>query len=613
MRPCARSVGGALLPACMVVGLLAATGVWGQAYVSVTCWHDLLAVGQEIPLIGDFNGDGADDVVVFIRDTKPEPGRGDVGVALSDRLRFGPLNKWHEFFCVGSEAPLVGDFNGDRRDDIALFVRDTQGEPGAGDVYVALSSGSGFGPSSAWHTDFCRGGAIPAVGDVNGDGKDDIIAFYMSTRTGEAEGDVYLALAENGRFSPAHRAHEFFGVGAEVPVVGDFNGDRCEDIATCAIAASGAWNAGQVYVALSRGTNNFGFGDSSPWQARLSSANEVIAPGDLNGDGKCDLFTFNRANGEVKCAVSSGAAFADPRVVQTSFCSGEQVPRAGDFDGDGKADLAAFMRDTAPEPRRGDVRVARSRPIATVAGPTTPTSSARTWRFHLIRVIDLVKNETTNDEIYFIPIAFRSRFQTPNSTRVWWPSDALYHIHSLGRGEEAVISAEQALTTFPNVRILSDAEQRAGGHPELLGVCITCIERDDTPWGDVIGEVETCVNGMTDQLRRAVEQSSEAQLTADGFHSFLSRSVPLVNRMGHMHDDDDIVGSQCVAFVTTTPDCYQRLWPNLAHRRVWPTSQPHLFEPLQETRRNWDDPMVFQSIGQREGSCKTIWTMLPAP
>ncbi|MEW1839195.1 FG-GAP repeat protein [Nonomuraea angiospora] len=65
-------------------------------------WHDHFAVGNEIPAVGDFNGDGRDDVVSFGRGTN-----GDVYVSLSDGGKFvqdGWI--WHGHFAVNNEWPL---------------------------------------------------------------------------------------------------------------------------------------------------------------------------------------------------------------------------------------------------------------------------------------------------------------------------------------------------------------------------------------------------------------------------------------------------------------------------------------------------------------------------
>ncbi|MDO8055668.1 MAG: C25 family cysteine peptidase, partial [Candidatus Hermodarchaeota archaeon] len=69
---------------------------------------------------------------------------------------FGSSLKWHDYFCTGQNIPGVGDFDGDGKDDMVAFNRDT------GAVRVALSTGSIFGSSLKWHLDFCTGEQVPA-------------------------------------------------------------------------------------------------------------------------------------------------------------------------------------------------------------------------------------------------------------------------------------------------------------------------------------------------------------------------------------------------------------------------------------------------------------------
>ncbi|WP_261568478.1 FG-GAP repeat domain-containing protein, partial [Frankia gtarii] len=117
---------------------------------------DHFAVGNEVPLVGDFNGDGKDDIATFTRGPAA-----DVFVALSNGSGFvGTGVKWHDHFAVGNEVPLVGDFNGDGKDDIATFTRGS-----AADVFVALSNGSRFvGTGVKWHDHFGVGNEVPLGG-----------------------------------------------------------------------------------------------------------------------------------------------------------------------------------------------------------------------------------------------------------------------------------------------------------------------------------------------------------------------------------------------------------------------------------------------------------------
>ena len=227
---------------------------------------------------GDFNGDGRDDIVTFTRGAAA-----DVYVALSNGSSFvGTGVKWHDFFAVGTETPLVGDFNGDGKDDIVTF---TQGA--AADVYVALSNGSRFvGTGVKWHDFFAVGDEVPAVGDFNGDGRDDIVTF-----TRGAAADVYVALSNGSSFvGTGVKWHDFFAVGNEVPAVGDFNGDGRDDIVTFTRGA-----AADVYVALSNGSSFVGTGVK--WHDFFAVGNELPTVGDFNGDGRDDIVTFTRGAG----------------------------------------------------------------------------------------------------------------------------------------------------------------------------------------------------------------------------------------------------------------------------------------------------------------------------
>ncbi len=220
----------------------------------------------------DFNGDGRDDVVTFTHDPLA-----DVYVSLSTGNGFaGTSVKWHDFFALSGETPLTGDFNGDGRDDIVTFTHGS-----LADVYVALSTGTSFGASAKWQDFFATDGEVPAVGDVNGDGRDDIITF---TRNSLA--DVYVALSTGTGFTASAKWHDFFGVAGESPGVADVNGDGRADIVTATHGATA-----DVYVALSTGA---GFGASAKWHDQAAMGHTDVRLADANGDGRSDLVQFTR-------------------------------------------------------------------------------------------------------------------------------------------------------------------------------------------------------------------------------------------------------------------------------------------------------------------------------
>ena len=61
----------------------------------------LLLPRRRIPLLGDFNGDGKDDIVVFTKGAT-----NDVYVGLSTGTTFNPSTKWHDFFGLNGETTL---------------------------------------------------------------------------------------------------------------------------------------------------------------------------------------------------------------------------------------------------------------------------------------------------------------------------------------------------------------------------------------------------------------------------------------------------------------------------------------------------------------------------
>jgi hypothetical protein len=185
-----------------------------------------------------------------------------------------------------------------------------------------LGNGDGtFAAASTFYT-----GANPrsvALGDVNGDGKLDIITanFY---------GNSASVLLGNGDGTFGTQAS--FGVGSypQSVTVGDVNGDGNLDI----IAANYGSSSNNVSVLLGEGDGTFAAQatfatDGSPYSVIL---------GDVNGDGRLDIVTANLSRDTTSVLLGIGdGTFA----AQAAFAT-ESHPRGvtlGDVNGDGRLDI----------------------------------------------------------------------------------------------------------------------------------------------------------------------------------------------------------------------------------------------------------------------------------
>ena len=143
----------------LVTGKWGMSLLWGGPGGSAVKGVGAFAAADEIPGIGDFNGDGRDDLVKFTQKAEPDVGPATVYVSLklNDNGSLGDNTLWHKFFSLKGEIPMVGDFNGDGKDDIVTFTQQEQKDAagniiGPAVVWVSLSTGSNFATSSVWQS-----------------------------------------------------------------------------------------------------------------------------------------------------------------------------------------------------------------------------------------------------------------------------------------------------------------------------------------------------------------------------------------------------------------------------------------------------------------------------
>ncbi|WHM38306.1 FG-GAP-like repeat-containing protein [Streptomyces sp. BPTC-684] len=224
------------------------------------------AFGNMTMRSGDFNGDGRDDLVVWY-----SYGNGsDQLFTFTADIRGGfnaPLASQYAApgnYNVNNMQFTVGDFNGDGRSDLGVLY-------GYSDNHVQMHSflareDGGFQDrTSSWEaTNFQFARTHIVAGDFNGDGKDDIAAWYDQYDGGDAIHTFVSNATSGGKFDNPKMGWQappgnYYYPNMKI-VAGDYDGDGKDDI-----AAMYGYDNGAVRMFTWRSTGN-GFNDpQSGW------------------------------------------------------------------------------------------------------------------------------------------------------------------------------------------------------------------------------------------------------------------------------------------------------------------------------------------------------------
>lgn len=300
--------------------------------------------------MADVNGDGRADIIGFGANiVMVALGKSDGG--------FESLKTAYDYFTYNNggmrtekHVREVADVNGDGRADIVAF-----GEKfvfvALGQTDGTFKQHQSTIKSFAYHPDSGNWNVekhTRKVADVNGDGKVDIIGFHQN--------NVYVALGQaDGTFGSTIVAYDNFtynkgwNPNKYVQEVGDVNGDGKADIV--AFGNEGVFVAfGQIdgtFATHQNAYNNFSY-EIGNW--RVDKHVRKVA--DVNNDGRVDIVGFGNSDVYIAYGQTDGTfdkhyvALEDKFVFNTGWDITKHVREVADVNGDGRADIIGFHQSS---------------------------------------------------------------------------------------------------------------------------------------------------------------------------------------------------------------------------------------------------------------------------
>jgi len=331
--------------------------------------------GSAVSSAGDLDGDGLADVLVgapFDSSQSEDGGRAYVvlgGATGTVSSPDGSIAHTEGLRELGMAVAIVPDMDGDGFDDVLLGAPARSHEDDAGAAYLFLGPASGGLDQDDHHVLVSGelpgdelGGAVAGLGDVDGDGHNDLLVGAPERDDDGPTGGAYLLLGPVSGSVSVGSAVAFHGIGSDsalgaaVAAVGDTDGDGLMDMVVGAPRDAVTDEPyGAAYLVLGAATVSGGTIDSvadvrfggTSLSADLGSS--AAGAGDVDGDGHADIILGSpSASGDSEGSgrayvflggVSGNQDDADALLIVEGDAAqqgtGTAVGSAGDVDGDG--------------------------------------------------------------------------------------------------------------------------------------------------------------------------------------------------------------------------------------------------------------------------------------
>ncbi|MEM9462965.1 MAG: serine protease [Myxococcota bacterium] len=272
-------------------------------------------VEGDIPLAGDLDGDGNDEMIIW------RPTNGRWYAKRSDGSRVFPQGS-EPSWGVPGDVPLVGDMDGDGDDEMVIW------RPSSGRWYAKRREGTRIFPSGQ-EAQWGVSGDVPLMGDMDGDGDDEMVIWRPSS------GRWYGLRTNKTRIFP-QGSEPYWGVRGDVPMLGDIDGDGADDMIL--------WRPSTYhwYAKRTDGSRVFPQGSEPSWGTR----GDIPRVADLDGDGADDMILWRSSNGRWYGLRDDGTRIF-PYGAELNYGIGNDVPLVGDYDGDGTADAVIWRPSNA--------------------------------------------------------------------------------------------------------------------------------------------------------------------------------------------------------------------------------------------------------------------------